>query len=459
MKMALLGSGIRTPFVLHGLIEHATELGLREVVLFDSDEQRLNTMSALAAYMCRRWDAPFSVRRGADAIDAISDASFIFSAIRVGQETARQRDEELALSVGVIGQETTGPGGFAMALRTIPEMVKYARLIEKHAPGALLVNFTNPVGLVVQALTTQTSVNVVGICDGPVEMKRSIAQFLGVPGNSMYVDYIGLNHLGWIRRASFAGRDLVPELLDRYEELQRSGGAGWALFDADFVRTLGMLPNEYLYFYYNRDLALQHLQRSGTRGGLLSGLNLPLWSELGKAVGKGDFGGAVEAWEKALQTRHQTYFSHEWAGGDQASKGAAAAEPLFEGLGYEGMATAVLRAAQRNQCVPLMLNVPNRGAIPELREDDVVEVTCMAGQNGVLPIAQGATPDQALALLVPVKEYERLTVEAAVTGSYRLALQALVTHPLVGAHATAKNLLDGLLAQNSEYLSYFSQMN
>ncbi len=151
MKMALLGSGIRTPFVLHGLIEHAAELGLEEVVLFDSDEERLNTMSDLAAYMCRQWEPPSPVRRATDAVDAISDASFIFSAIRVGQEKARQRDEELALSVNVIGQETTGPGGFAMALRTIPEMLKYARLIEKHGPKALLVNFTNPVGLVVQA--------------------------------------------------------------------------------------------------------------------------------------------------------------------------------------------------------------------------------------------------------------------------------------------------------------------
>jgi 6-phospho-beta-glucosidase len=456
MKMTLLGTGVRTPFVLHGLAGAADELELSEVVLHDVDPERLELVSALGAYLCKEWGATFEVRAASDPRAALEGSRFVFSAIRVGQERARALDEELPLKHGVLGQETTGPGGFAMALRTIPAMLSYARMIEEVAPEAFLVNFTNPVGIVLQALSDHSDVRCVGVCDGPIEMKRSVARFLGVPGDEVHVDYFGLNHAGWIHRVLVDGRERLPELLQNYENLQRAEDS-WRMFEPELVRSIGMLPMEYLYFYYYRQQAVENVLRSGgTRGGQIAELNAALWPELRERVDAGDLPGAEQAWEHAMDTRDATYFSRE--------RGELVAEELdeedddeaemFEGDGYEGLATAVMVAAVQRKKVPLILNVPNRGAIPQLRDTDVVEVTCMADEHGVHPLAQGSMPPEALALIEPIKEYERLTVRAAVEGSYEAALKALLVHPLVGSYPVAKSILDDYLSAHAEFLSY-----
>src|SRR4029450_129270 len=194
MKLTMLGAGVRAPFVLRGLVRHQEELGLTEVTLHDPDGARLDTMTALGRSLCAAWGGTFEVRGDAAPRAALADARFVFAAIRPGQERARTFDEELPLKHGVLGQETTGPGGFAMAMRTIPAMLEHARLIEEVAPSALLVNFTNPVGIVTQALHDGSSIHVVGVCDGPVSMERRIAAFLGVAGDAVHADYAGLNH-------------------------------------------------------------------------------------------------------------------------------------------------------------------------------------------------------------------------------------------------------------------------
>jgi alpha-galactosidase/6-phospho-beta-glucosidase family protein len=252
VKMTLLGAGVRTPFVLHGLLDREHALGVSKVVLHDVDEERLGIMTALGAYLCREWGAGFAVRGETDPSEALAGSRFVFSAIRVGQERARTLDEEIPLRHGVLGQETTGPGGMAMALRTIPVVLEYARLIERVAPEALVVNFTNPVGVIVQALSDHSSVRVVGVCDGPIEMKRAVAEFLGVPGDEVQVDYAGLNHCGWIHRVRIDGVDRLPEILDRYEEFGSTDDS-WRLFDPGLVRALGMLPMEYLYSITTRE--------------------------------------------------------------------------------------------------------------------------------------------------------------------------------------------------------------
>ena len=251
MKMTLLGSGVRAPFVLRGLAAAQGDLGLDEVVLHDVDGERLELMAALGASFCQEWGARFTVRGEPDARAAIEGARFVFAAIRPGQERARAVDEEVPLKHGVLGQETTGPGGFAMALRTIPAMVDYGRLIEEVAPEALLINFTNPVGIVMQALHDHTGVRAVGICDGPVSMQRSVAAFLGEPRERVHADYFGLNHCGWIHRVLVDGIDRLPEIVERFEELQamrravgavRSGARALARHAADGVPLLLLLP-------------------------------------------------------------------------------------------------------------------------------------------------------------------------------------------------------------------------
>jgi 6-phospho-beta-glucosidase len=441
MKLTLLGSGVRAPFVLRGLAAAQDDLGLDEVVFHDTDPERLELMAALGGYMSAAWGARFTVRGDPDPGAAIAGARFVFSAIRPGQEAARAVDEEVPLKYGVLGQETTGPGGFAMALRTIPAMLGYARLIEAGAPDALLVNFTNPVGIVMQALHDHTSVRAVGICDGPISMQRSVAAFLGLPRDRVHADYFGLNHCGWIHRILVDGRDRLPEVLDRFEELQ-AADEQWGAFDPALVRTIGMLPMEYLYFYYYRDQALAHIRGSGSsRGRQLQALNDGLWPVLRACVDAGDLPGAVRAWERAMGERDATYFARER--GETVPDESDEPGDVFEGEGYEGVATAVMTAAVQRRKVPLILNVPNRGAIGGLRDDDVVEVTCVADEHGAHPIAQGRMPEAALALVHQVKLYERLTVRAAVEGSYDAALDALLVHPLVASFPAAKAIVDG----------------
>jgi 6-phospho-beta-glucosidase len=439
----LLGAGVRAPFVLNGLAAQPDTLRLDEVVLHDTDADRLELMTALGRFLCEGWGAGFAVRGEPDPKAAIAGARFVFSAIRPGQEGARVIDEELPLKHGVLGQETTGPGGFAMAMRTIPAMLGYARLIEDLAPDALLVNFTNPVGIVVQALRDHSSVNAVGICDGPVSMQESVAGFLGLSRERVYADYFGLNHCGWIHRVLVDGRDRLPELLDRFEELQ-AADEQWRLFDPALVREIGMLPMEYLYFFYYRDQAVEHIRGSGSsRGRQLQILNDALWPMLRATIDAGDLPGAREAWAHGMVERGATYFARER--GEAVEKETIDDGDVFEGEGYEGVAIALMAAAAGRQKATLILNVPNRGAIDGLRDDDVVEVTCMADEHGAHPIAQGRLPEAALVLIGQVKLYERLAVTAAVEGSYDAALQALLAHPLVASYPVAKALLDGYI--------------
>ncbi len=439
--MTLLGSGVRAPFVLHALAQQQDDLGIDEVVLHDTDAERLGLMTALGRHLSAAWGARFGVRGASSARDALDGARFVFAAIRPGQEAARAIDEEVPLEHGVLGQETTGPGGFAMALRTIPAMLDYARLIEEVAPEALLVSFTNPVGIVTQALHDHTSVRVVGICDGPMSMSRSIAAFLGRPLADVHVDYAGLNHCGWIHRVLTDGRDRLPELLARFDELRALEDEDWGLFDAALVREIGMLPMEYLYFYYYRDEALANIRGSGSsRGRQLQALNDGLWPVLRERFDAGDLPGAAGAWEAAMRERHVTYFARERGEGLEAPE--PAERGVFDGGGYQSVATAVMTAAVANRPTALILNVANRGAIEGMRDDDVVEVSCVADGNGAHALAQGRLPEPALELLQQVKAYERLTVRAAVEGSRDAALEALRTHPLVGSDAAATAILD-----------------
>jgi 6-phospho-beta-glucosidase len=333
-----------------------------------------------------------------------------------------------------------------MALRTIPAMLGYAALIEEVAPEALLVNFTNPVGIVMQALHDHSSVRAVGICDGPISMQRSVAAFLGHPREQVHADYFGLNHCGWIHRVLVDGHDRMPELLERFEDLQ-AFDEQWRLFDPALVRTIGMLPMEYLYFYYYRDEAVAHIRGSGSsRGRQLQLLNDALWPQLRAHVDAGDLPAARAAWERAMGERDATYFARERGEAIALDQRDEHESDVFEGEGYEGVATAVMGAAVQRRKVPLILNVANRGAIGGLRDDDVVEVTCLTDEHGAHPIAQGDMPEQAAALIRQVKLYERYTVAAAVDGSYGAALQALLAHPLVASYPAATGIVDDLVA-------------
>jgi 6-phospho-beta-glucosidase len=454
----MLGTGVRSPGVLLGLANLEHELGITEVALHDNDAERLDIISKLGGYLCRDAGAAFTVRAERDPRAAFAGSRFIYTAIRVGQERARAIDERLPLKFGVLGQETTGPGGFAMAMRTIPVMLDYARMIEEVAPDALVVNFTNPVGLVMQALCDHTRLRVVGVCDGPPHMHRSVAAFLHVPADDVRVDYFGLNHCGWIRRVLVGGEDRLPEILRDFEELQRSD-AVWAVFDPELVRTIGALPMEYLYFYYYREQAVEYIRRSGsTRGEQIASLNASLWPALRQLVDAGDLARAREAWLGALRARGATYFARERGNALPDADQPAIGDPASEDGGYAAVAAQVMASVELRRKTSLILNVPNQGAIADLRDTDVVEVSCLVDEHGAHPLSQGAMPDAMRGLIHSVKTYERLTVEAAVEGSYEKALRALIVHPLVGSYPLAKAVLDGYVSLHEGFLNHVAAM-
>jgi 6-phospho-beta-glucosidase len=275
VKIAVIGgAGVRAPLLVNGLTR--SDLPIEEIGLFDIDQERLSVISSLASSF-----AP-SVRSYTDARACVSGAAFIFLSIRVGGVAARARDEAIAIEHDTVGQETVGPGGFAMAVRTIPHAMEYARLVEQEAPNAWVINFTNPVGIVTQAMTTATAARVLGICDTPTELFEDVAHTLGVESSRCYFDYFGLNHLGWLREVYHDGGPQLSTVWRDAGKLRRIYRA--PLFDVALLQTLRLLPTEYLFYYYSHEAALANIRKAGqTRGAAIARLNDQLFHDLSRA--------------------------------------------------------------------------------------------------------------------------------------------------------------------------------
>jgi 6-phospho-beta-glucosidase len=428
VKIGIIGgAGVRTPLLVHGL---ATS-GLRfdELALFDADQERLRQIAPLVSRMAEG----VHVRSCASSAECVEGARFVIASIRVGGIEGRARYERIALEHGLVAQETVGAGGFAMAMATIPPMVEYAREVARRAPDAFLVSFTNPVGIVTEAVLKATGARILGICDTPSELFEECAQALGVPSAECHFDYFGLNHLGWLRELLHRGRPRLGELLKNDALLGRLYRAPF--FDPEELRRLGVLPTEYLYFYYHPERALANLKASGTnRGAAIQGLNERLFAALRDPAED-----PVAAYEAYLAQRNASYLQLE--SGKQEGHAPSAAAAL---TGYDKIAVNVIRAIHENSGAVIPLSVNNHGTIPDLRDDDVVEVPCAVNANGALPLHVGAVPPSVRELLVRVKEYERLTVEAALSGSPETARAALACNPLVGRAETAERLLAAL---------------
>ena len=267
MKLCILGGGgFRTPYVYQALLRDGGTPRITEVALYDIDEDRLRSMTMILEQFAVGFDdAPKLVPTTA-LRSAIEGSDFVFAAIRVGGLEGRRCDEHVALDLGVIGQETTGPGGLAYAIRTVPVMMEVARLVKELAPQAYLMNFTNPAGIITEAMQSVLGDRVLGICDTPSGLGRRVARMLGLDHTRVQMDYVGLNHLGWMRRVLYDGEDVLPSLLTDESLLPQMEEA--KVFGTDWIRTLGVIPNEYLYYYYfHRDAVAedQHLRRDARR--------------------------------------------------------------------------------------------------------------------------------------------------------------------------------------------------
>jgi 6-phospho-beta-glucosidase len=452
MKICVLGCGLRTPLLLHGLVNSG--IPLTEIALYDNDPSQAELMAEVGKGLSGVGGiciVPVPVIE-----NAIGDSGFVISSIRVGNMQTRATDERIALECGFAGQETTGPAGFAMALRTIPVALEQARMVARIAPSAWIVNFTNPAGIVTQAISTRTRAKVVGICDTPAELFHQIARALREPPEDVHCDYFGLNHLGWVRSVRVRGVDMTERLIENETLLRQLYSA--ELFPLPLIRELRMIPTEYLFFYYNQTLARDNQLRAGaTRGEELNVLNLRVHAELERCVEAGDVAAALTAYRRYLNRRNASYMRLDGAG-QSAFEGEDPAWDPFEGAtGYHRIAVEAIRALMSARPHTMVLNVPNRETITGLRPDDVVEVPCVVDESGPLPLAVGNPPDLVRGLMASVKQYERLTIAAAVQERWDLAVFALTMNPIVGSWDAARQFLDRLSAADRGYYSSFER--
>jgi 6-phospho-beta-glucosidase len=446
MKLTIVGGGgFRVPLVYGALLEKTARLSLDEVVLHDIEGARLERVATVLEGLAAEHGERLPFRTTTDLADAIEGADFVFCAIRVGQLEGRVVDEGVPLGLGVLGQETTGPGGICFALRTIPAMVALAQVIAERAPQAWLINFTNPAGMVTEAVQQVLGERAVGICDSPSGLCRRVAAALGREPADLWFDYFGLNHLGWLKGVRDAGGERLPGLLE--DDARLAGFEEGRLFGGEWLRSLGMIPNEYLYyFYYSSDTVEAIRESPASRGVFLLEQQRRFYAQDGQGPAE-----ALASWRATRHDRERSYMAEA-----RSAAGDGAEHDIEANSGYESEAMAVLEAIALNTRAVLILNTANRSGLPVLDARAVVEVPAVVGRAGPVPLAVGEVPAHAGALVALMKEVERTTIDAALTGSSALAIKALALHPLVPSVTTARAIFAGYRARLPQLEEAFS---
>jgi 6-phospho-beta-glucosidase len=457
------GGGFRVPLVYRALSAGPFAGLVRELVLYDVDPDRLAAIEAVLASLAQqgRPGTGPRVRAVSSLPEALDGADMVFAAIRPGGTAGRTADERIALDLGLLGQETTGPGGISYALRSIPPMLRLAEEMRSRCPAAWLLNFTNPAGIVTEALVPVLGPRVIGICDsasGLVHRAARAAGFALPEGTLDGVGYYGLNHLGWLYRLEAGGRDALPGLLANPAAL--SGFEEGRLFPPGLLASLGCLPNEYLFYYYDTARAVAGMRAAGqTRGESIARQQAELYPRLAAAGPE-----AFALWDAARRSREEGYLAEARASGERRD------ETDLAGGGYERVALAAMRALAGGGAAELILNTRNTvdaaesvgaaasaeseagaarsaaqgvPAVPGLPADAVVEVPCRVTPDGAVPVPQERPGPAQLELMRRVKDVERLVVEAATTGRREAALAAFARHPLVDSEVLAGKLLAG----------------
>ena len=431
MRLTILGGGgFRVPMVHQALLGDNL---VTELTLYDTDETRLGAIRRVLADQAGGHLAPPTVTATTDLDKAVLGADFVFSAIRVGGLDGRVVDERVAAVQGVLGQETVGAGGIAYGLRTVPVAVRIAQRIAALAPNAWVINFTNPAGLVTEAMAEHLGGKVIGICDSPVGLCRRVARVLGVDARSARFDYAGLNHLGWLQGVEVDGTDVLPGLFTD-DGLLTSFEEG-ALFGADLLRALQSVPNEYLhYYYFNREaVAAAH-----TRGAFLRDQQQHFYDVMAVSTTP------LATWDATRHEREATYMAENREAAGLGERDDAD----VESGGYEKVALALMRAIARDDATTLILNVRNKNRrIGVLDEDAVVEVPCLVDAGGARPVTGSQLAEHAAGLVASVKAVDRTVIRAAMTRDREAARLAFALHPLIDSYTVAGRLLDGYLEE------------
>jgi 6-phospho-beta-glucosidase len=461
MKLALIGGGgVRTIFFTQSLCKYAKRLGIDELVIMDNNPRKLDIYGKLAMHIASISESGLDVILTDDIIQAVKNADYVVTTIRVAEDQGRILDEKIALRQGIIGQETTGPGGFSYALRTIPIVQEYCELIRAHSNHAMIFNFTNPSGLVTQAMHSFGYHEVIGICDGPTHLETEIARTLGLNVKDVSSRIYGLNHLSWLYSYKVKETDIIEGLLASDDFLENSTEFGH--FDKEVIRYVKGIPSSYLYYYYNREEAVQNVLKSGkTRGEVIMELNDKMNDRLEEIGIMSNPEKALVEYYKVIEERERSYMTIELQKKKKETKAldfeklgighmtfSSEQGEAFEG--YSGVAFNYIDAMKNNTGITIPISVPNNGAIPDMKDEDVLEITCNVDATGAHPIAPGAIPESNLLLMQQVKLYERLTVEAVANKSKEIACFALFNHPLVGSYSQAKSLV-------MDYMKAFEQ--
>lgn len=431
LKIATIGGGSSyTPELIEGFLRRYSGLPVKDLYLVDIEEgrEKLEIVSALAERMVRKSGLDMRIHPTFDRREALKDADFVTTQFRVGQLDARIRDEKIPLRYHAIGQETTGAGGFAKALRTIPVILDICKDMMDLCPEAWLINFTNPSGMITEAVLNHTNIKAIGLCNVPIGMLHDVADKFCVPVDRVRVDFIGINHLLWGRNITVDGADVTEKMLELVgNETQKETlkNIPDIHFDPDFLKSLGMLPISYLKYYYLAPRMLEECERDaatvGTRGEVVKKIEKELF-ELYK-----DPGLAVKPPQLAERG----------------------------GAHYSDAACSLIDSIYNNRGDLQTVNVRNGGTNLDLPENAVIERNCVVDSQGAHPLSLGHTPLKIRGLLQVVKAYEQMTIEAAVHGDYSLALQALAVHPLVPSAEIAKKLLNDIIRENIQYLPEF----
>ncbi|MGC8878922.1 MAG: 6-phospho-beta-glucosidase [Anaerolineae bacterium] len=419
IKIAIIGAGSSyTPELIEGLVKEQASLPVEEIVLYDIDAQRLEIMSGFCRRFLKHLGSAIHITATTDRRAAIESARFIDVQIRVGGNAQRVLDEKIPLKYGLVGQETTGAGGMMKALRTIPVMLDIALEVERYNPDAWIINYTNPTGLVTEAVTKYTRARIAGLCSGGLFPQWCVAEALNVPAECVRYDYTGLNHLSFAFNISVDGQRLSDDEFARVAEVaaMRSG------IDVELIQLLRMIPSPYLQYYYHTMRKVAQLKSN------------PLTR-----------GEEVQALEREAFATYADGMCHT----------KPAALEKRGGGGYSEVAVRVMKALYTNQEQWVIVNVPNRGAVPGLPDDAVVEIPCLVNAAGIYALRVPQPPHAVWGLIAAVKNYEQLVVEAAVSGSREMALLAMLAHPLIREYELAVSLLDEMLEANRKYLPRF----
>lgn len=449
MKITVIGGGgVRSMFLAKSIAQKAERLHIDELCFMDNNEEKLRIYGGMASHVAKLLCPKMKFSLTADAVEAVKDADYVITTIRVGEDDMRAKDERIALNKGVLGQETTGAAGFSFAMRSVPALAEYCERIKKYAKKNVKVfNFTNPAGVVSQTLRDMGYDFTYGICDAPSGMLRSFALLYNENPNNIAGEVYGLNHLSYFKSITLNGKDIMNELIENDEAYAKTD---MRYFEKDLLRDRKSILNEYLYYFYYREKAVENiLNAEQTRGEQIRDINKHMTAELSKMDIENDFEGCLEIFNKWYGMREGSYMASE--------TGAKRTTPWHFDIyeeddgGYAGVALKFIEIAQSGTKGTMIMCIPNENSIDGLRADDVVEITCDVDENGCTPHHIGKVDAQNLEIIRRVKMYERLASKAIREKDKASAVQALTLHPLVNSYSLAKELVDEYIEHNKAY--------